>query len=712
MRTATWRLFCFLFLASCFPLPALTQQQPVWLGWNNTMVGGGSLIDPGIADPIIDRISGERAKDYVERISRFHRLRGGGPGSGFNDAVDYVVSELDKFGLDDVHVERFLSDGLASYLRWRSPIGWRVKGASLYLTQPRSQLLADFSHLAVSLMAYSNGGEAEAAVVYVGDGNSDEDYDGLEVEGKIVFAMGGDGSGVHRKAVLERGALGVVVGPSRRINRMDYPDLVELKRLSFSGDERENAGWGFSLNRRQAESLLRMFESGQEIRMRAEVDAELFDGEMPVISALIRGRTLPEEEILIMGHLDHYKPGANDNASGSAGMMEMARVLSELIQSGDIERPHRSIRFLWVPENNGSAAYVDAHPEVGDHTLVGINLDMIGEDIVTTRGNLNLNRPPYSNPSYLGDVVASMFEWIDGLDLYSKLGSKTRMNYRDIGYSGGSDHVIFNDRTIGVPSMMLGHSDVFHHTSYDTPDKCDPTEMRRVITATTMAAYVIANADDRMARKIAFLTAESALGRIQGRTERSGRAIENALRGESAATQGPFAYRNALEYATIVTEVEQQAIQTATRLSTSSATATFIEQLASTLDNDLENEKARIGLLYEELCRSFGVPAREYSLNAVESQANQIVPTREYRGPLPSSYLSTRLGEEFNWYRENEMAVGGNVGNKMFEIANLADGHRSILEIRDIISAQFNETGLEFVARFAEDMKRLGLFSY
>jgi hypothetical protein len=31
---------------------------------------------------------------------------------------------------------------------------------------------------------------------------------------------------------------------------MDYPDLVELSRLSFSGEEREDAGWGFSPARR------------------------------------------------------------------------------------------------------------------------------------------------------------------------------------------------------------------------------------------------------------------------------------------------------------------------------------------------------------------------------------------------------------------------------------------------------------------------------
>ncbi len=138
----------------------------------------------------------------------------------------------------------------------------------------------------------------------------------------------------------------------------------------------------------------------------------------------------------------------------------------------------------------------------------------------------------------------------------------------------------------------------------------------------------------------------------------------------------------------------------------------YIEQLSATLDDDLESEEARMRLLYEELCRSLGVATRDHSLNAAEVRASQIVPNREFRGPLPSHYLATQLGGDFDWYQENATAIGGNMGAKTFEIANLADGKRSILEIRDIVSAQFTETDLEFVVRYVEDMRRLGLFSY
>lgn len=670
------------------------------------------LVESRVADPIVGSISGERAKDYVERISRFHRIRGGGPGSGFNDAVDYVVSVLEPFGLDDVHVERFLSDGYTTYLRWRSPIGWRVKKAKLYLIEPEKQSLADFSHTAVSLMAYSNGGEGEAPVVFVGDGVDDADYEDVDVKGKIVFATGGDGNGIHRKAVLERGAIGIVVGPSRRPDRYDYPDLVELKRLNFSGEEREKAGWGFSLTRRQTEHMLRLFGRGIDVRMYAVVDAELFDGEMPVVSALIRGRDPEAKEVLIMGHLDHYKPGANDNASGSAGMIEMAGILTELINDGEIERPLRSIRFLWLPELHGAMAYVDAHPEVGDRTLVGINLDMIGEDYESCRSHLIMTRPPYSNPSYLGDVVESMIRWVDGLNLFSERGSRNKLNYRDVGYSGGSDHVIFTDPTVGVPSLMLVHSDVFHHTSYDTPDRCDPTEMRRVITTATMAAYTIANANDRTARRIAFLTSQRGLGRMHEKTVASLKSIDHALYEASDGNQAAYTFQKGMKNISVLADVEKNAVLSTIELTQSKETAEIITRLADELDKEAMQEKDRLRYTYQSMCNEVNIHPEKYTLSRKEREADRFVPKRRYRGPLPSDYLFTGLGEDYEWYTQNRDKVGGNFGSKTFEISNLIDGERSILQICDIINAEFGETSIDFVVHYVKDLEKIGLVSF
>ena len=108
--------------------------------------------------------------------------------------------------------------------------------------------------------------------------------------------------------------------------------------------------------------------------MKANVDATLFDGSMPVLEAKIIGKDFPNQEIIIMAHLDHYKPGANDNASGSAGMVEMARNILAMIKRGDIPPLRRTIRFLWVPEMHGTIAYLTEHQDIGQK---GIALQQI-----------------------------------------------------------------------------------------------------------------------------------------------------------------------------------------------------------------------------------------------------------------------------------------------------------------------------------------------
>ena len=140
-------------------------------------------------------------------------------------------------------------------------MGWRVKEAELWMVEPRRELIARFSNQAVSLMPYSQGGEVESEVIYVGKGKSDADYNGKNVKGKLVFAVGGGGSEVHRQAVLKRGASGVIVGPSDREDRLQYPDLIEVYRLSPSGEERGRTRFGFALSRRQTKELLSLFES-------------------------------------------------------------------------------------------------------------------------------------------------------------------------------------------------------------------------------------------------------------------------------------------------------------------------------------------------------------------------------------------------------------------------------------------------------------------
>jgi len=139
----------------------------------------------------------------------------------------------------------------------------------------------------------------------------------------------------------------------------------------------------------------------------------------------------------------------------------------ELIDTGRLPRPRRTLRFLWVPEWNGTMAYVDRHPEMtgpalGGRVLANLNLDMVGENTELLHSQLQLTRTPASLPSAVNDAVANVAAQVAGTDIRTPRGSQSVMNWRMTPYQGGSDHMMFIDRRI--PGIMFTHEpDYTHH---------------------------------------------------------------------------------------------------------------------------------------------------------------------------------------------------------------------------------------------------------
>jgi len=671
------------------------------------------LLDKELLEAIQNEVSGERAWDMVSKISRFHRIRGGGEGSDYNRCVEYLANELKKIGLTEVAIKSYRADGFKKYFLWNSLVGWRVKEAELWLVEPYKKLLARYSDQAVSLMPYSQGGEMESEVIYVGAGKSDADYENKDVKGKLVFATGGGGSAVHRQAVLNRGARGVIVGPSDREDRLQYPDLIEVNRLSPTGEEREKTGFGFALSRRQEKELISLFKAGEKVKMRAKVEAELFDGEMPVLEAKIMGSEHPSQEIIIMGHLDHYKPGANDNASGSAGMVEMARNIQALVNRGEIPPPKRTLRFLWLPEMHGAIAYLTEHQDLKDKGIAGMNLDMIGEDYALCQANFNLTCAPYSVPGYINDVLINLLGWLEGRAFYSPRGSRYRFNFRVNPYSGGSDHVMFNDSSFSIPTPMLGHGDVFHHTSLDTPDKCDPTEMKRIISLALAATLLLANADDEDAIKIAREVYSQARLRMAERTKKSIRLLHQYARNPEKSKHLAELYFNIINYPQVQSNIESANLREVKELCHSETSREMIEQSAKDLYRQVASEKEKIQFMYDLLTRQYHIKKEEFQPTDWYKRASSLSPQRFFQGPLPWNYLREKLSEEdYRWYAEKRQKAGGAYGSKTYEIVNLMDGKRSLLDIRHIVSCEYDETDMEFVLHFAQDLEKIGLVKF
>ena len=458
-----------------------------------------SLLSDDLRDLLHESLSGERAKDHVIQITRHNRIQGS---RGYRNAAQYVLQQLRRSGFSDRNalVESYPSDGKIHYQTWQSPSGWDLDYAELRMLEPYEERIVGYPEIGMSLITYSNSGDVTAELVWVGAGTSDEDYMGKNIKDKFVLATGYGGS-VHRIAVLKYGAKAVVCYLDDERAR-EYPDMLQYTGMWPKPDEIDNVTFGFNLTNRQGDKLKKLLENGEKVILKGvSKGTGLEPFFMDVVVATIPGSHGSGEELVFSAHLDHPKESANDNASGSAALLDIAQTIHKLVGDGLLPRPKRTFRFLWVPEWHGTMAYIDKNPEMvgparGGKTLANMNMDMVGEHLELLHSKLILTRVPDSLPSVVNDVVAHMAEMVDGMDIRTSRGSLSAFNYRVTPYSGGSDHMMFID--LDIPGVMFSHSpDYTHHTSENTPDKVDPVELERCEIIATAAMFYLSNLGPR-----------------------------------------------------------------------------------------------------------------------------------------------------------------------------------------------------------------------
>lgn len=657
------------------------------------------LLDSATRNLLHEALSGELAKEHTIHISRFHRIQGS---RGYRAAANYVLEQLRNFGFteEQAYIESYKSDGKKVYQTWQSPSGWDMEEAELRMVKPYDERIVGFPEIPMALMTYSNPGDVTAELVWVGRGTSDSDYEGKDVKGKFVLATGYGGS-VHRLAVLKYGAKAVVcyLDDARA---MEYPDMLAYTGMWPKTEELDRVTFGFNLTHRQGEKLKSLLTSGQKVVLRGwakGIGLEPYWMDIPV--AEIKGSEKPEETFIICGHLDHPKESANDNASGSGAMLDMCRALKNLIETGRMPQPKRSIRFLWVPEFYGTMAYIDAHenvvgPALGGKILANINLDMVGEHLELIHTNMNLTSTPASVPSVFNDVMANMAAMVDRMNIRTPRGSKSRFNYRIRPYGGGSDHAIFVDRKI--PAMMIGHGDYTHHTSEDTGDKVDPVELERTEIISAGAVLYLSNLDEGQFQDLLNLTAANCAQRLGQAGRRAMKMIANADEDNSLD-----AWAEALNRVDHHTRWQKETLKSITHYKNQPVSQSLIKKYLDALDHQAASIKNIINLMAMKHRGNGAKPSSDV-------KTDNRIPVRLTRGPLASGFPEDKIPEEDAiWYRKDGRALGRNM---RFEIVNFIDGKRTITEIRNAVSAEFNPVPVDFVGRYIDDLVRAGVVKW
>jgi hypothetical protein len=635
-------------------------------------VGAGSRRIPfwpdAVPEAIQAHVDGVAVLETVRELARFHRVQGS---AAFAAAAGRLRQRLLDAGLADAQIERFPADGATRYAHFRSYFGWNPTEASVEEVSPRPGLMARFPDLPVSLADYSQDADVTAEVVDVGSGTAAADYDGRDVRGRIALASG-PLPAAHRQACEERGAAGLL---------SDFPNQT----TAWSGDDRDLVRWGhlspyqtkntfaFMLSKRQSAALRARLAAGENVVLRARVRARMVPASFDVASATIAGTERSAQEVLLTAHLCHQSPGANDNASGSAAILEVARALRAAIKDGALPPPRRTIRFLWLPEIAGSQAWLVRHPELAARAVAGIHMDMVGGLLSTTHGTFHMSRTAETLPhvvneiarAWLADVVdASARHAEHGGDPPRGLvwlpGSREAFLADLRGIELGSDHQVFEEGSFRIP-MVYFHDwpDVTIHTNKDLPENLDATKLGRVAYLGAGIAWTLAALPDEEAARL-LVFARSGLDARAAAAAPLDDARDDALRRREAA-----------------------AVRRATLESMSALWPTLMAQLERAAD----------------------------PVVPLPTETDARVPVRDpaVRGPI-SVYYYDHLRETLGASAADTALTSREDGELLaYEALNLVDGRRTVSDIRDVLAGRYQPVPLGEIGEYLGLLARAGV---
>jgi aminopeptidase YwaD len=670
---------------------------------------------------ILERIwqsySGEAAWQMVADLSRFHRIQAS---PGYRQAAHLIHERLVRDGLA-AEILSYRADEHTSFWAWPSFREWDCAGASLHLIEPKEEacLLADYRSNPISLIQRSVSFEGKVKVAVLHDGEETADYDGLDIAGKVVLTRG-DLRRVWDLAVAQRGALGILFDGMRVLHPVrPEGDLGDVRQYtSFWWQPGDARCFGFVLTPRQGQVLRRLSKQQESpVWVHARVDGHLYDGAFEVVSASIPGET--EDEVVVAAHLCHPQPSANDNASGAAAAVEAARTLHSLIAGRELPRPRRTIRFLWMAEMTGIAAYLSGREGELDRLVAGINLDMVGEDQNQTGSAWLVERPPDAAASFATNLLLRLRAELPALkDMtgvspsHTGVGATPLYRLAETPFSGGSDHYILSDPTVGVPTpMLIQWPDRFYHTAADTPDRTDPHSLARAGTLAAAYAYWVAAADIQEATWLGY---EMAAGFKTHLTNAAQAAVTEAW-ALSNAQELAQTKANLDRHLAYLLDRHQAALGSLERLA---PVPCLIADLCGEAQQAARHELSWAGDAINLRAAALGptpLPdALPRALSAGGQQAAKLVPIRQVRGPIPlESHLGRLSDADREGWRTCTKARKGRAYHTLTALALYwADGNRSLLEIAGLLELETGEQDVELLLTYFGLLEKMGFVAF
>ena len=411
-----------------------------------------------------NEMSGQMAFDNMVKLAGAPWIR---PVEELTGETNFYESEeiyrmAQAYGIETVRFDRYEAPGTFDY-----PLG-----GELWVGGRRmARIPAD----AALIASGTQSGEISGRMIYV-SAIPDDQIPALEMamasapeqyRGSVAL-MWSHPRGALFEALDQAGVAAVISFSSRE--RYFDPDQVVYSRGSYG--QGENLRMGFTVSWRQWSEMLEDVQRGMEIPVEASAEMATYDNRFETVYAWIPGTEPDLPGVVFTGHLfeGYTKRGANDNMGGPAIQLEIVRALHDLIESGELPQPRRTMHFIWPNEISGTYEFLKRDPGLVEKLAININMDMVSEGLRNANSWFTMSETPAQLASFYDGLAASILNYIwrtndivylggaprgrPGWQYYpdpmwEKNGSRDAFRYFIHEATGGSDHIVFNNASVG-----------------------------------------------------------------------------------------------------------------------------------------------------------------------------------------------------------------------------------------------------------------------
>jgi hypothetical protein len=492
--------------------------------------------------PAVESITQSELRDHIYFLASDFMAGRAAPSAEYEIAAQYVATQFAAGGLEPLPADTGNMNGWFQEVPYQKvTLGeeptWSVR------TKEGEKVFKHNEDYKVFEGRYLP--EAAMEVVFVGYGIHEpdfgwDDFKGLDVEGKMVVLMTGapvekdkpvlpdslhkrysSMMGLQTKAmpIIRQKPAAVVLALDKQLSAMlpfdRLPSQLKEEMYLYQGPAGEQGDLRIpmiylvndellqALFRDQKTGPARINEEGMKSYKTFVLKDLTIETRFPVrerkeltlknVVACVRGTDpdLSKEFIVVGAHLDHVKlptgqvaNGADDNASGSAGVMEIAEAVA-------LYPPRRSVVFVaYTAEEmglQGSHYFVNAGPLAPEKIRFNVNLDMIGrttEENKETRSHYVLGASQYESRlvPFISEINEATIQWPLIYDFHHS-------------YSGSSDHASYSDQ--GIPSFFFfsgSHRDL--HTAGDDPEKIEYDKAESISRLAYLITMELANMEE------------------------------------------------------------------------------------------------------------------------------------------------------------------------------------------------------------------------